>query len=164
MVRRSSFELQAADILLTTLLARNMFPSPDTLDDLMTATYQAPQRRDFARPAPTRQAHDRDEKSDENEEVFICVPMTQEECIALQSCFGCLHSMFATKHDFVKECRLQLGLLEIYEGGSFSTAIFNSDIQLSFFSFSCFISVCPFVALLKATYAENMHIALSCRY
>ena len=26
--------------------------------------------------------------------------------------------------------------------------------------FSCFISVCPFVALLKATYAENLHIVL----
>ena len=131
MVRRSSFELQAADILLTTLLARNMFPSPDTLDDLMTATYQAPQRRDFARPpptrqghdrdfarpAPTRQGHDRDEKSDENEEVWICVPLTQEECIALQTCFGCLHSIFTAKHDFEKECGLQLGLLEICEGG-----------------------------------------------
>ena len=50
--------------------------------------------------------------------------------------------------------------------GSFSTAIFNSDIQLSFFSlsFSCFISVCPFVALLKATYVENSHIVLSTPY
>ena len=38
---------------------------------------------------------------------------------------------------------------------SFSTAIFNSDIQLSAYSFSCLIYVCPFDALLKATYAEN---------
>ena len=33
-----------------------------------------------------------------------------------------------------------------------STAIFNSDIQLSVYPFSCFVSVCPFGALLKATY------------
>ena len=39
-----------------------------------------------------------------------------------------------------------------------NTAIFNSDIQLSVYFFSCFISVCPFVALLKATYAEKSHI------
>ena len=43
--------------------------------------------------------------------------------------------------------------LDLCEEGSFSTAIFNSDIQLRFVSFSCFISVCPFCALLKATYA-----------
>ena len=39
-----------------------------------------------------------------------------------------------------------------------------SDIQLSVYSFSCLISVCPFVALLKVTYAENSRIVLSCRY
>ena len=33
-------------------------------------------------------------------------------------------------------------------------------IQLSFFPVSCFISVCLFVALLRATYAENVHIVL----
>ena len=49
------------------------------------------------------------------------------------------------------------------EGGSFLTAIFNSDIKRSY-SFSCSISVCPFLVLLKATYAENSRIALSCRY
>ena len=38
------------------------------------------------------------------------------------------------------------------------------DIQLSFFSFLCFITVCLIVALLKATYAENVHIVLSNRY
>ena len=37
----------------------------------------------------------------------------------------------------------------------FSNAIFNSDIQLSVYTFSCFISVCPFVTLIKAAYAEN---------
>ena len=47
--------------------------------------------------------------------------------------------------------------LDLCEGGSFSTAIFNSDIQLSVYSFLCFVSVCPLVALLKATYAENSH-------
>ena len=44
------------------------------------------------------------------------------------------------------------------------TPIFNSDIQLSVYSFSCFTSVCPFVALLKAACAENSHIVFSCRY
>ena len=54
--------------------------------------------------------------------------------------------------------------LDLCEGGKFSTAVGNSDIQLSVYSFSCFISVCPFVAFLKATYAEHSHIVLSCRY
>ena len=35
--------------------------------------------------------------------------------------------------------------LNLCEGGSFSTAIFNSDIQLSVHTFLCFISVCRFV-------------------
>ena len=35
--------------------------------------------------------------------------------------------------------------LDLCEGGSYSTAIFNSDIQLSVYSCSCFISVCRFV-------------------
>ena len=52
-------------------------------------------------------------------------------------------------------CRSQLKsslpFSDLCEGGSFSTAMFSSDIQLSVYSFSCFISVCPFVALLKAT-------------
>ena len=39
--------------------------------------------------------------------------------------------------------------LDLCEGGSFSSAIFNSDSQLSCFSFLCFISLCPFVALLN---------------
>ena len=52
--------------------------------------------------------------------------------------------------------------LAICEGGSFSTVIFKSDMQLSVYSFSClFVRVS---LLLKATYAENSHIVLSCRY
>ena len=51
---------------------------------------------------------------------------------------------------------------DLCEGGSFSTSIFKSDIQLSVYSFSSFISVCPFAALLKATYAETWHTVLSC--
>ena len=41
---------------------------------------------------------------------------------------------------------------DLFEGVSFSTAIFNSGIQLFslFYPLSCFITVCPFVALLKA--------------
>ena len=41
--------------------------------------------------------------------------------------------------------------LNLCKGGSFSSAIFHSGIQLHLFPISCFISVCPFVALLKAT-------------
>ena len=39
---------------------------------------------------------------------------------------------------------------------SFSTAIFNvdSDIQLSVYSFLCFISVCLFVTLIRAMYSN----------
>ena len=38
--------------------------------------------------------------------------------------------------------------LDLFEGGSFSTAIFDSDIHLSVYSLACFIYyVCPFVAL-----------------
>ena len=48
--------------------------------------------------------------------------------------------------------------------GSFSTAIFNSDIQLRVFSPFRVLYVCPVVASLKATYAENSHIVLSSRY
>ena len=50
------------------------------------------------------------------------------------------------------------------EGGSFSPTIFNSDIELSVFPISCFMSVCPFVDLSKATFAENSHIVLFSRY
>ena len=56
--------------------------------------------------------------------------------------------------------------LDLCEGRHFSTAIFNSDIQLSLFLMFVFYIyiVCPFVALLKATCAENSHIALSSWY
>ena len=43
----------------------------------------------------------------------------------------------------------QVSKLDICEWRSLSTAIFNSDIQLSVYSFSCFIYVCPFFALLN---------------
>ena len=54
--------------------------------------------------------------------------------------------------------------IDLCKGGIFSTAFFNSDIQLSLYFCPCFIPVCPFVALVKATYAENSHIAVSCRF
>ena len=47
---------------------------------------------------------------------------------------------------------------------SWFSSIFNSDIELSVEFCSCFISVCLSVALLKATYAVNLHIALSCQH
>ena len=47
---------------------------------------------------------------------------------------------------------LSFSKLDRCEGGSFSTAIFNSGVQISVHSSSSFISVCPFVALLEATY------------
>ena len=55
------------------------------------------------------------------------------------------------------------GPFDLCEGGSISSAIFNGDIQLFFFVILCFISVCPFVALLKAMHAEHSHIVLSSR-
>ena len=46
--------------------------------------------------------------------------------------------------------------LDLCEGGCFSTAIFNGDIQVSVFSpVRVLYLACPFVALLKATYAEK---------
>ena len=62
------------------------------------------------------------------------------------------------------EMKLLISKHDLREGGSFLTEIFNSDIQLSVDSCSCFISVCPFAALLKATYAEIAHMVLSCRH
>ena len=44
------------------------------------------------------------------------------------------------------------------------SAIFNSNIQLSAYTCSCFISVCPFVALLNAKFAEHLHTVLSNPY
>ena len=52
------------------------------------------------------------------------------------------------------------------EGGSISTRPTDGDSQLSVSSLSCFVSVCPPVALIKAIriyiYAEHVHIVLSC--
>ena len=64
-------------------------------------------------------------------------------------------------HEKTTDGVLSFSKLNLCEGGSCSTVIFNSNIQLSYFSFSCFISVCPFVTLVKAMYAENSHIVLS---
>ena len=73
--------------------------------------------------------------------------------------------MIRTHFHIVFVLALVISKHNLCEGRSLSTTVFNSDIQLSFFfSFSWFISVCPFVALLKATYAENSHIVLSSRY
>ena len=56
---------------------------------------------------------------------------------------------------------LAISKLDLCEGGSFSTAIFNSDIQLIF---SPFRLLYLFVALFKTMYAENLHVVLSSRY
>ena len=40
----------------------------------------------------------------------------------------------------------------------------KSDTELSVYHISCFISFCPFVALSKATFAENLDIVLSRPY
>ena len=40
----------------------------------------------------------------------------------------------------------------------------KSDIELSVFHISCFISVRPFVDLSKATFAEKSHLVLSSPY
>ena len=53
------------------------------------------------------------------------------------------------------ECR-SLSKLDLCEGGSFSPTIFNSDIELSVFPISCFMSECPLVALSKATYVAKI--------
>ena len=53
--------------------------------------------------------------------------------------------------------------LDLCEGGSI-LPIFKSDIKISLYHISCFISVCPFVALSEAECAENLHIVLSSPY
>ena len=89
-LRHSSFELQTADILLTTLLAQDMFPSHDTLDDLMTSTvtYLAHQRKRSAHVTPGGAAEghtEREEKSDEHEEeVQVTVLCMRDLCGAGQ--------------------------------------------------------------------------------
>ena len=59
---------------------------------------------------------------------------------------------------------ISISKLDLCEGGSFSPTIFNSDIELSVFPISCFISVCRFVEGNVSTYAENSHIVFSSRY
>ena len=58
----------------------------------------------------------------------------------------------------------KISKLDLFECGSFSPTIFNIDIELSVYHISCFISVCPFVALSKATFAEDSHIVLTSPY
>ena len=48
------------------------------------------------------------------------------------------------------------------EAESISTRSIDSGIKLSVPTLSCFISDCPSVAWLKATYAEPSHVVLSC--
>ena len=48
--------------------------------------------------------------------------------------------------------------------GSVWKRIFKSDIRISVYYSSCFIYVCPFIALLKAKFAKNVHIVLSSHY
>ena len=54
--------------------------------------------------------------------------------------------------------------LDLCDGGSLSPTIFISDTKLSVYHISCFISVCPFVALSKAKFAKNVQIILSSPY
>ena len=48
--------------------------------------------------------------------------------------------------------------LHLCEGRGVSPTVFKTDIKLSLDHISCFTSVCPFGALSKATFAENVHI------
>ena len=55
--------------------------------------------------------------------------------------------------------------LDLPREGAFHLRSSTSDTERSVFPISSFISVCPFVTLPKATYAENSHhIILSSRY
>ena len=59
------------------------------------------------------------------------------------------------KASSLAKIELRVSYLDLCEGGSFSTAIFNSDIQLSIYSILCLIiclSVCRFV---KGTVCPN---------
>ena len=51
--------------------------------------------------------------------------------------------------------------LDLCDDGSFSLTIFKATLSLSVYHISCSISVCPFVALSTAKFAENVHIVLS---
>ena len=83
--RRNSFELQPADILLTTLLAKDMFPSRNGLKDLFTPTPSLPDQKrkesgatdppdwsedNMETPSSPPASSGREERSDENEEVL----------------------------------------------------------------------------------------------
>ena len=74
------------------------------------------------------------------------------------------HAMTDVNVDNV-DVNLKISKLDLCEGGSFSTAIFNSDIQLSFFLllfvFYICLSVCRFV---KGNVFRNSHIVLFSRY
>ena len=63
-----------------------------------------------------------------------------------------------------KQLALVISKLDLCEGGSVWLAIFTSDIKLGVDHISCFIFVCPFAAVSKATVAENVHIVLSSPY
>ena len=63
--------------------------------------------------------------------VLCCVVLCWHSCVV----FHCLRNSDS----------FWLSKLDLCEGGSFSPTIFNSDIELSVFPISCFISVCCFV-------------------
>ena len=73
-----------------------------------------------------------------------------------------MHAMTEIVQRIITSLRIHAASkLDLCEGGSFSTAIFISDIQLSVFSFSSFIySVCPFVAFLKRQRMPKMRTLL----
>ena len=76
------------------------------------------------------------------------------------------HILYAVKKKIenIDDCQRSFSKLDLCEGGRFSPTIFNSNIELNVSPISCFIYVCPFVALSKATYAENSHIVWSSRH
>ena len=49
-------------------------------------------------------------------------------------------------------------------GGSFSPTTFKLTFEINVYLISCFIYVCPFLALSEAKLAENVHIVLSSPY
>ena len=61
-------------------------------------------------------------------------------------------------------CIFSNSKLDLCEGGSFSPTVFKCYIKLSFYHISCFVSVCPFVPLSKAKFADNLQIVLSSPY
>ncbi|KAK7477485.1 hypothetical protein BaRGS_00031249 [Batillaria attramentaria] len=77
---RSSFELQPADILLTILLAKDLFPSKDGLEDLLASTpsYLARPRKHEPKPSKGEAKEtEREERSEgEGEEEYHSAPTT----------------------------------------------------------------------------------------